>query len=263
MPDLSGLKILVTRPQPQAEQLAIALMAEHADVTVLPMVEIHPIIAPSEQTPLIQDLDHFQHILLTSIPAVRYGLNLIDNWWPQRPINIHWHAIGEATANLLADNSIQTELPSHGVDSEALLTSPLLQNINNQRILIIKGKGGRRKLQDTLSDRGADVSTLSVYRRSCPDYSPGYIHQTVTSQGVNVIVATSGEIIDNLINSASLPALTTIPLVVPSQRVAEQASRNGFQQVIVSHGAGTVAIINSLTGLRETICRIPEQLRER
>ena len=253
-PSLQAMRVLVTRPQPQADNLADAIRAQGGFALALPLLDIRPLPESQSIRDCLQQLDQYHKIITTSIPSVKYGMTMIDNWWPQRPVGIDWYAIGDATANSLQQQDITTSARSGGLDSEALLELADFQQIKAQRILIIKGRNGRNKLQTTLTRRGATVNSLAVYERTCPEYPAGYLPQQLSAHRIHVIVATSSQIVNNLQSLLNhhpdADNLKQLTLIVPSQRVAEDAHTCGFQHITVSKGAGMPAILDTLNRLR-------------
>ncbi len=252
-----SMRVLVTRPQPQADDLANAIRAQGGFALAVPLLDIRPTPESQSLRDSLQQLDQYQKIIAISMPAVEHGLNSIENWWPQLPVGIDWYAIGEATANALQQHGITANYQFGGFDSEALLELADFQQISGQRILIIKGKNGRDKLQTTLTERGATVENLVVYERVCPDYPAGYLPQQLSDHRIHVIVATSSQIVINLQSLLNhhpdADNLKQLTLIVPSQRVAEDARACGFNHIAISEGAGTPAVLDTLARLSDTV----------
>ena len=85
-------------------------------------------------------------MIFISANAVRFGLALVDDYWPQLPTGLNWYAIGVATAAVLARHGIAAITPRRFMSSEGLLAVPALQHVSDQRVLIVKGEGGRECL---------------------------------------------------------------------------------------------------------------------
>ncbi|MBF6058970.1 MULTISPECIES: uroporphyrinogen-III synthase [Thiomicrorhabdus] len=77
-----------------------------------------------------------------------------------------WLAIGAKTRKAGQQLGIELNcLSREQFDSETLLADVSMQELKGQRILLLKGLGGRRKLAETLTDRGAQVIELDLYKR--------------------------------------------------------------------------------------------------
>lgn len=244
----AGLRILVCRPEPEASQLADAIRSAGHTPLVLPLIERQPLPETPGQRSMIQDLDLFHHIIAVSPYAARQLLARIDPWWPQFPTGIHWYGVGKGTASVLESAGLNPVSPTRGWTSEALLEAPDLTDLRHQKVLIARGDRGRELLRETLEDRGASVTTLPLYKRESPDYSPERLHQILGDEPVHVIIALSGETLNNLIalGENSVHNLYNVLLVVPADRVAEKAREAGFRRVLVPRGLDGPTLIASL-----------------
>lgn len=232
---LSGLRVLVCRPEGQAQPLQQALEEAGAQTRALPMLEIEPLPETPEQRTLIQHLDEYSQVIVVSPNAARLFLELAETWWPQWPVGIGWFAVGGATANLLEAAGLPCHRPDKGHTSEDLLALPRLQRVDGERCLICKGEGGRTTLSDTLRQRGARVDALNLYRRAVPEWSEQRLQQDLVTFDPQVIVALSEETLNNLIalGQNTDHTLSRRALLVPAERVAAKARDIGFSTVLV------------------------------
>ncbi|MBW0148584.1 uroporphyrinogen-III synthase [Marinobacter arenosus] len=228
---LEGRRILICRPEPEAFRLAECFRAAGADARVLPLIEREALPETPERRTLILDLDQFTHIITVSPYAARLLLDELDTWWPQVPAGIRWYAVGAGTAAVLAGQGLSIRKPASGWTSEALLALPSLAQVNNERVLLVRGENGRELIRETLEARGARVSVLSLYRRITPAYTPEHINQLLGDFAPEAIVTLSGETLNNLIAlcANSSHNLYDRLLIVPADRVAEQARVAGFE----------------------------------
>ncbi len=215
----------------------------------LPLIDIKPIDMDSanqgQTRNYFLNLDLYSSVIFISRNAAQIGGELIDHYWPQLPLAINWFAIGRGTADELENYGIPTQV-NQGIDSEALLSIDALQHIAEQRILIIKGTGGRDLLAQTLTARGAKVDLAEIYTRTSPSYSETELAQALDSR-LDAILVTSGEALSNL--DAMLktrPEIKQLPLILPSQRVADLANMLGFTDPLVANGADNYAMLDTL-----------------
>jgi uroporphyrinogen-III synthase len=235
---LDGRTIVVTRPRPQAWQLAAWIGEQGGEVLVFPLLEIS---AAADLAPLqaaIDRLDTYSLAIFISPNAVDHSLPavLARRQWPPalRPA-----AIGPGTVTALAAYGIgEVLLPSDRFDSEALLALAGLQAavVRQRRVLILRGDGGRELLADTLRERGAQVDAVACYRRRAPaDAAP---LQALWHAGrLDAIIISSSEGLRHLVgllDEHCLACLRNTPVFVPHQRIAESARAFGLQQVIQS-----------------------------
>lgn len=243
--------VLVTRPAGQAEGLLTQLSAAgFGPLHHFPLLQLSPLqqLAP-EQRQYVLDLDLYQHIIFISANAVRFGLQRIDDCWPQLPAGVSWYAIGDTTAQLLRDRGLAPLTPGQSMNSEGLLSLPQLQSVSGQRVLIIKGQGGRETIKQALEQRGARVDELACYTRSAPAVAPGSLGELLSQQAVAVILVSSGEGLANMLTLLSDQESTKfkdIGLIVPSARVAALAQQAGFNDVVTAANASDAAMLQAL-----------------
>ena len=230
-PDLNGRRVLICRPEPEASRLASRFRAAGADVRILPLIDRQPLPETPERRTLILSLDEYAHIIAVSPFAARLLLDETDTWWPQMPMGIRWYGVGAGTAAVLAEHGLNPQMPPEGWTSEALLALPSLNNLQGERVLLARGETGRELIRETLESRGARVTPLPLYRRFCPDYPPEQVQATLETFAPEAIIVLSGETLNNLIalSANSSHNLYDRLLIVPADRVAEQARAAGFR----------------------------------
>ena len=247
---MTSTGVLVTRPAGQGEALCKALTAQGFRPLRQPLITIEPLprLAPA-QLQLVRDIDHFQHLVFVSSNAVTLGMAQIMDCWPQLPAHLCWYTLGSGSAALLADFGVTVIRPATEMSSEGLLDLPELQLLEGQKLLIIKGVGGRTLLQEALTARGARVEQLAVYRRCCPALPSGQLAAQLQENAVSSVLISSGEGLRNMVSllgEAALTVLQRVTLVVPSQRVALLAREIGASRVVEAANAGDDAMLHAL-----------------
>lgn len=242
--------VLVTRPEGQGAPLSGRLREDGWPVAELPLISLETIEPlPASQRQLVLDLDLYQHVIFISANAVRFGMAVFDNYWPQLPLGVHWYAVGDSTAQALLGRGIHAETPGRDMTSEGLLRLPGLSDLRDQRVLLVKGEGGRNLLAETLTRRGARVDALRCYRRGPPEWSTATLLETLEKHRIGVLLVSSGEGLANLLalpGLAESSKLETMTLVLPSARVAEAAAEAGLRHCVVAENASDQAMFEAL-----------------
>lgn len=229
---LSGVTVLVTRPQGQGEQLCARIRALNGNALHIPAVEVHHLPMDFELRRIVQELAAYDGVLFVSANAVEHAMPWLTAERAALPPNSLIGAVGKQTAQALDKQGIRvTVFPAKRHDSEGLLAVSALQNVRGKNILIVRGRGGRTLLGDELRNRGARVDYAEVYERRCP---AGTLREKIPrGTHVDIVVATSNEMIDNLLTLAGTQDrewLCTLPLIVFSERNREHARAQGFIQ---------------------------------
>jgi uroporphyrinogen-III synthase len=234
---LSGVGVLVTRPEPQALTLCRLFEAVGATTVRYPAIEIKPCGEPLELAHRTGPDTRFDLIVFTSANAVRFGHAILGGGLAAEGTLA---AIGPATARSLeACGHRVTVVPEGGFDSESLLRHPRLAELAGKRVLIVKGLHGRELLAAELARRGAELTQWDVYRR---DWA---VHETTESDAVaaratrgelQFITATSADIAAGLLAGATpqlRSAFDRLHWLVPGARVAAALRDQGVHAPIV------------------------------
>lgn len=151
-----------------------------------------------------------------------------------------WLAVGTSSADILRSAGLSVTVPEQQ-NSEGLLTLTQLNGANCQQIVIIKGKGGRTTLPNTLRARGHEVEEYLFYSRK----SLAHPIQTDDWQwpAITGIVATSGEMAEQLFRNYDKQTLCARPWLTVSHRIAEMLQAEGVSNIAVCDNASDIALI--------------------
>lgn len=256
--DLNSLSVLLTRPAGRGAELRAALEAAGARVWEQPLMRIAPL-SPAQHgeeiarcRSRIMDLDNYQRLVFISVNAVEYGLELIDQFWPQWPLGVAVYAIGEATARALARGGIDARCGGNSMTSEALLALDELQSLEHEKVLVVRGLGGRETLAETLRARGAQVAYAQCYQRQPEPLEDGQLRALLVKQQLDVVCLNSGETLEYFFRHCRPEACPAgLALLLPSGRVRERARALGYSRTIQADNAGTAATLAALRQMRE------------
>lgn len=248
-PGLNGEMVLVTRPAAQADTLCQLIQQRGGKAFRFPTLEIHAADVPDAGMAKALACDW---LIFTSTNAVDFALKAFDGKMAHLQ-TVKLAAVGQATATALQNAGLQIAcVPETEFNSEGLLAQPAMQQVAGQRIMIVRGVGGREKLAQTLRDRGAEVDYLEVYRRDRPVINNDQLVQTLRNGQLHAITITSGEALENLLamlDKTTADLVRQQPLVVVSDRIRQLALGLGFEHITVSLQPSDAAILETLTTL--------------
>lgn len=242
--NLEGMLILNTRPVDQAHALTQALQEQGAQVLSYPTLIIAPV--ATDWLLKIPNPDEIKQIIFTSANAVHY---FFARQKSTLPATISITAIGEGTMAALKKNGYTTDFLPQIASSEGLLALNNLASIQDQKILLVKGIGGRTMLQETLQKRGAHLTIIEVYQRLMPEEKSC----TWQKMPIDIILATSETSICNLLKSVpdeKQDWVKQIPMLVISERLATIAKGLKIRHIIQSRPDNIV----------ETLCQFKQGL---
>lgn len=245
--NLNATRILVTRPTEQADNLCGLIEQQGGVALRFPTLEI---VEHRPEATILAAATQSDWLIFTSTNAVDFAIKAFNGKMPALP---KIAAVGKATAQALKNAAWRVDcVPATNFSSEGLLAESALQTVHEKNCFIVRGVGGRDKLEQGLRSRGANVSYLEVYRRQQPQIDNSALVKRIAEQQLDAITITSIEALENLLtmlDSASAKQLRTILLVAASQRIAEAAEQLGFTHIAVSQQPTDAAILETLTTL--------------
>jgi uroporphyrinogen-III synthase len=156
------------------------------------------------------------------------------------PTDVHIFAVGSSTAQGLRDMGYQVIVPPVPT-TEGLLSLNPLRQVDGQKVIIIKGEGGRQDLAHHLTQRGASVYLADIYHRI--KIAPPKATQEWQAKQIRCIIATSGELIDTAFEQFDPKWLQSLPWIVVSPRTEKIAAKYGIHTIFVSDDASDQALI--------------------
>lgn len=253
MDRLAGVGVLVTRPEHQAHALCRLIESRGGTALRFPALDIHAVPGLPAVRATVGPVDRFHVVVFVSANAVRFGADLLAQ---RRDLRVA--AIGRATAAALnAAGHRVSVVPRDGYDSEALLACAELRHMSGQRVLIVRGRGGRELLGDALAERGAEVAYAEVYERQ-PARPAAEAVQRIESLwrqgGIHAYTATSSDLLDALLGIVTprcRELMNSTVLLTGARRVAEHAATLGLgSPVVLAEGPDDASLVAALVGWR-------------
>lgn len=231
---LNGLRVLNTRPKAQAQNLSKSIRAAGGISIELPTLEIQ---ATTNWLNSLPDLRQMHQAIFVSVNAVKQcftQLKRANIYWPT---SIEVLAIGQSTANALSEFNVPLITIPEVSDSEHLLMINSLKQQKKHNILLVKGKEGRILLEETLINRGNNLTVLDVYQRVMPKINRQFVRSIWHDDLVDIILLTSEQSMCHLFKlyeEDAHPWLRSKTCLVLSERLAHSASSLGMNKIICS-----------------------------
>ena len=135
---LEGVGVLVTRPRTQADELVRAIETRGGVARCFPVLDIAPFDALDVRNSVAR-LGKPDIVIFVSRNAVEHGIRFTDGG----AIAV----IGPATAAAVNEAGRVVDIqPAAGYDSEHLLAEEQLRAVAGKRVRIVRGKGGRDRV---------------------------------------------------------------------------------------------------------------------
>lgn len=245
---LARATVVVTRPREQAAELVQALEALGAEVVLAPGITIESAADEGVAQRARDLLPAADWLVFISRNAVRHGTALLRRTGVVVPRGTGIAAVGPGTAAELQDwGWTVTAAPATGGGGDALLATQAFGVGAGERVVIVRGVGGRERLAEGLRGRDASVAYLEVYRR-CPAPAPvEALRSGWQSPERRVTIVTSDSavraLVDGLPPGVQGQLLGSRPVII-SERLGRTVRELGFtRRPVVADGAATSELV--------------------
>ena len=230
---LSGKGVVITRPEKQADDLAVLLEKEGAQALHFPTIKIIPPRDWSSLDASLNKLDTYNWIIFTSANGVQYFferlLELNKDIRELKGVKIC--CIGPATAGQLQKMGIRVDLVPEYYISEGILKSFTGLNLREQKILIPRAAQARDVLPEGLKKMGAVVEVVAVYETVNSGKKKEDLLKLLRDNRIDVITFTSSSTVTNFLEimgkDFACPSHIKIACIGPV--TAATAKKAGFQ----------------------------------
>lgn len=254
--DLSNTTVLVTRPGSKGQALCATIAARGGRAIYFPTIAFAPPPDPQAFQQAIGQLGEQDWLIFISPQAVSASLPALRQRWSRLPDKVRCAAIGEGTATALRNAGFTAIFPAQAYNSESLLALAEFQHIEDSRIAVIRGLGGREEVDRILAERGATVLSVIAYQRSVPVVDSEAISHMLKQNEIAVAVCTSFDSVKNLkilLGEPNWQFLQSLPLLVLSERIKMLAQDLGFQRIWVTKQASETAILAALADMKDSL----------
>ncbi|TVS13762.1 MAG: uroporphyrinogen-III synthase [Wenzhouxiangella sp.] len=242
----SPARILVTRSGAEGQALAGRLRAAGlAALHYAPVVLRGPADPDAIRRHLLALLPA-DCLVVPSAEALRRLVTLVD---PGRLAGMPVVVPGRGTARVATALGLGNVLaPNDQGTSERILDLPALQAVDGRRVLILGASGGRRLIEQTLRERGAQVHRVHVYRRLPARPSADLLATLAAGDDLVALLASGGALegLQRHFSTAAWRTLTSGLVIAPSRRVADLARAAGCRQVVGAAGADDHSMLTAL-----------------
>jgi len=261
-----ALRLLVTRPQPQADAWVERLQSHAIDACALPLLSIESVADLGALHAAWHDLPRYALVMFVSPNAVSHFFAarpaaLQAQGWPA---GTRAGATGPGTLQALQMAGVPAPLcvapPAHAAqfDSAALWAELQFVPWEGREVLVLRGDGGRDEFAAHLRAAGAAVHFTQAYHRRLPQHGP------VERERLAAALAAPTR---HLWWLSSTEALGHLPALVPGAdwpaaqalashpRIADRARQMGFGRVF--EAAPTLAAVRDALAAIEPCLQSP------
>ena len=233
------MRLLVTRPRPEAERTAQALARRGHDALIAPMLEIEPVNADFNPA-------SFDAIVITSANAVRSLVQAALQNSLLRPVL----AVGHQTAQAARDAGFLDVMSADGDAADLISLIRSRWNKGRARLLYLAGNDRSRDLAADLAKDGIQVETVIVYGADAAARLPDDAQQALRHGTIDGVLHYSRRSTEIFLTCADAGGLDVSPLrhYCLSQRAAEPLSARGFKAIRIAPRPDEVALLDLIAG---------------
>ena len=209
------MNVLITRQIDQSKKFSSLLNEKNIKNIIFPVIYIENISLTKKN---IKDIESAELIIFTSQNAVS---SIKSNLSSINISNKKIAAIGKSTEKYLNELNINVDItPKKDFTSEALLAEIKDNKIINNKVLIVKGMGGRDLLHNEISKNNIILNDLNIYKRCLPKN-----FNNLNLNEISHICITSIEILNNfskIMNIMKKNITENMIFVCGNQRIANE-----------------------------------------
>ncbi len=246
---LFGKRVLVTRTRTQASTLSDRLTQMGAQPLELPTIEIQPMADYSDLDRALGEATAYDWMVFSSANAVdvvfdRLGTLGLD---ARALHSTQIAAIGPATRRRLSGRGIIADFMPASFVAEAAVSELGGLDISGMRVLLPQAEIARDVLRQGLSELGASVDAIPVYRTVTPEKTAERLRD-ILAEGIDIATFTSSSTASNLVEllEGNTSALKDATIACIGPITAERAAELGLS-------ADIVATEHTIAGLIEAV----------
>lgn len=235
---LRGKRILVTRPEAQANGLCEQLSASGAHPVRFPTIRLEPMsdIRPLQR--VLQRLPSYDWVIFTSVNGVTYTWQALTGAW-SRAVRVA--AIGPATGNALQARGVTPDFVPQEFRAERIARD--LEAVEGNAVLLLRAESARPVLADMLRERSASVTEVAVYR-TLVNRPPATAYAAL-EKGVDAITFTSSSTVEGYTAVIGRPPGNSLVACI-GPVTAQTARDHGFRVGAVAREYTTGGLVQAL-----------------
>jgi uroporphyrinogen III methyltransferase/synthase len=248
---LFGMRVLVTRAEEQAPELAAALRAAGARPEVVPLIRIEP---PDDWSPADAALDalaRYDGLAFASANAVRaLAARACERGRELAGFEGRVGCVGPRTAEAARAAGLRVDVVPERHDAEALAAALAAgAPLAGRRWLLPRAEAGREVLAERLRAAGAEVDAVAVYRTAPAPVDAAALRERLARGEIGALTFASPSTVRcfaELLDAPARGALARCLVAAIGPVTAEALRRRGIEPDAVPAGASAAELVAAL-----------------
>jgi len=247
---LFGKTVVVTRAREQASDFRLLLEEQGAQCLEFPTIEVIP---PANWGPVdqaIQNLDHYDWVIFTSINGVRFFFQrLQEKGEDVRALHgIKVGAIGPKTAAGLEERGLRLDFIPAEYRAEAVIDGLGADEVRGKRFLLPRAAKAREILPEKIEEMGGRIDVVTVYETIRPTGKREEVRDLLKKGVISCITFTSSSTVQNfaeMFPEDDLPSLVENASVACIGPITAQTAREHGLEVKIMPGEYTIEALTA------------------
>ncbi|HEU5141038.1 MAG TPA: uroporphyrinogen-III synthase [Bacillales bacterium] len=247
---LEGKRILVTRATGQAETFSREIMERGGEPIEVPVIAFLPPEEPTEIKKVLGRLEEYHWVIFTSANGVRFFFEELKKAGLAFPSTSKVAAVGKKTWRILRKYDARVDIVPDEFIAESLLEALKAEVQPGEMILMPRGNLARMKLSDGLTEWGAVVDHLTVYRTVMNGSEREKLLELLAAGQVDIATFTSSSTVVNFFEllegtkAEKLVAHMKFACIGPV--TAETARKYGIEPEIIPEEYSISGLLNAM-----------------
>jgi len=196
---LFGKRVLITRPEDQAEELAQPLRELGAEVLLQPAIQIGPPASWDAVDETLASLKPGDTLVWASRNGVRFFLERMQalGYDARHLTGVRLVTVGQKTAEALPAFGLHADVVPEQFDAEGLIKS-LSCDAGGRRFFLVRASRGRDTLATALSNAGGQVQQVVAYRNEDVTTADPAVREQMQAGQIDWVTVTSSAIARSL-----------------------------------------------------------------
>lgn len=245
---LHGKRIVVTRARAQASALTSRLRVLGADVLEMPATRIEWL-EPEPLAGAIQHLEDYQWLVFTSQNAVQRFWEVLRGEGKDARALSHAKlcAVGPATAEALQARGLQVDvIPSRFVAEGVLQAMRGRSDVGGARVLYAAAQGAREVLTRGLTEMGAEVEMIPVYRSVADGEGARLVRRVLEDGGVDLVTFTSASAVQAFVEAVGHSAARHAPGASIGPITSEAVREAGIELLVEAQESSIPGLVEAI-----------------
>ena len=204
---ITGKKIVITRPSDQQEEFAVLLSSLGAEAVRFPVIAIAPPDSWEAADRAIANINKYDWIIFTSVNGVISFANRLITLYKdvsETLKDLKICAIGLKTAEVVEGYGLEVDYIPDEFRAEAVAEGFMEMGSPGRHVLLPRAQVGRELLPGELARMGMKVDVIPVYKTVRPDADALKLRTMLRNREIDIVTFTSGSCVKNFLEIIGL-----------------------------------------------------------